>query len=421
MRDRKDNVNVAELIIGDAIIGDKISDEICFHASGGTGFAAEQANNLYDNFMLTPAKIVGDNNVKNGADRMVWFTPVQTKYYSTASASVNAAFENNGHGAYKYITEHGRIMDLEVPKEQYDSAVEIMRNKILAGQVLGVNNPNQADEIVRAGHYTYNQAKNIAEAGNIDSVIYDVSDGAVVGMSVFGISAVINYGLMVIRGTEPNEAAKEALINAGKSGGIALASTVIAGQFAKECSTEFINMVGNGTIAIGSTLLVLSAIDVVKVFNGQISIEKAARNLGCNTAGLFAGKEGYEIGTAIGTAICPGLGTVLGGIFGACIFGSIARSITETLLDTFFEDGTDDIRKMFNSALYRVSREYMLSKEELDALCSSLLKFIDENFLETIKKSPNSRKYVMVFVEKQTKKLVKNRPQVVTCRSIRAY
>ena len=50
-------------------------------------------------------------------------------------------------------------MDLEVPKDQYNLAVEIMRNKILAGWVVGVTDPDQADNIVRAGYFTYSQAK----------------------------------------------------------------------------------------------------------------------------------------------------------------------------------------------------------------------------------------------------------------------
>ena len=112
------NIATTSTVLANEQISEKILDEVRFHASGGTGFAAEQANSLYDNLTLHPAKIVGDNNAKNGADRLVGFTPVQTKYYSTAKASVNAAFENHGSGEYRYVTNHGRVMDLEVPKSK---------------------------------------------------------------------------------------------------------------------------------------------------------------------------------------------------------------------------------------------------------------------------------------------------------------
>ena len=66
MVDNKKTNNIATTltVVAREQITDKISDEIRFHASGGTGFAAEQANNLYDNLTLHPAKIVGDNNEK---------------------------------------------------------------------------------------------------------------------------------------------------------------------------------------------------------------------------------------------------------------------------------------------------------------------------------------------------------------------
>lgn len=408
------NIGIASNVIAGQQIADKVSDEIRFHASGGTGFAAEQANNLYDNLTLTPAKIVGDNNVKNGADRQIWFTPVQSKYYSTARETVNAAFENGGAGEYRYITECGRIMDLEVPKDQYESAIEIMREKIAAGQVADVTDPARADEIVRAGHYTYKQAKNIAEAGNIDSITYDAMDGAVVGLTVFSISSVISFGLMVMRGVDANEAAKIALKGGARVGGIAIASTVIAGQVSKACSTELINAVGEGTIAMGATLLVLSAVDVVKVFNGQISAERAARNLGCNTVGLFAGKEGYELGAAFGTAICPGFGTFIGGIVGAYFCGSVARAVTETLLDSFFGNADDKIRKIFAGELNRAAKEYILTKEELNTMCSSLVKAIDENVLNRLSKDSKAREKIACFVDDLAKVVMKYRGHVKT-------
>lgn len=407
------------LVFGNWPISDKMVEELRFHSTGGTGFAAEQANNLFDNLTFRWAKIVGNNNAKNGPDRQVWFTPIQTKYYSTAKASVDAAFENNGHGAYRYITDNGTVMDLEVPKDQYDSAVELMRDKIVSGQVAGVTDPGQADEIVRSGHYTYNQAKNIARAGNVDSLKYDITDGAVVGLSVFGITSIISYSLMIIRGEDPKKAAIIAAQNGGKAGSICLASTVLAGQFSKACSTDFINTVGAGTIATSSTLIVLSAIDVAKVFSGHISAEKAARNLGCNAVGLFAGRKGYVIGSTIGTAICPGVGTVIGGLCGAYLCGSVARGLTESLLDSFFGNSDDKIRNMFNKELGRIAEEYLLTKEELDILCGGLVKVINEDFLCRLRKCSNPKSVIAEYMDKQAQNLIQCRNKVSTIRNVK--
>ena len=58
----------------------KLYDEEKFHAQQGHGFAAERANTLYDKLTGHDAKIVGDDNIKNGADRIVDGAYIQSKY-----------------------------------------------------------------------------------------------------------------------------------------------------------------------------------------------------------------------------------------------------------------------------------------------------------------------------------------------------
>ncbi|STH18251.1 membrane protein [Escherichia coli] len=52
-------------------------------------------------------------------------------------------------------------MQLEVPRDQYAGAVETMRNKIREGKVPGVTDPAEASRLIRRGHLTYTQARNI--------------------------------------------------------------------------------------------------------------------------------------------------------------------------------------------------------------------------------------------------------------------
>ena len=65
-----------------------------YHTKGGHGFAAEDANALADKWSGKHVDQVGVNNAKNGADRIVNGVEIQTKYCSTASTSIDAAFEN---------------------------------------------------------------------------------------------------------------------------------------------------------------------------------------------------------------------------------------------------------------------------------------------------------------------------------------
>mgnify|MGYP004652700097 FL=1 len=71
-----------------------------FQAAQGHGYAAEQANNLYDFLTGKDAKIVGGDNAKDGPDRMVNGVNIQTKYCHDAASSVQAAFEN---GQCRYV------------------------------------------------------------------------------------------------------------------------------------------------------------------------------------------------------------------------------------------------------------------------------------------------------------------------------
>lgn len=157
--------------------------ERLFSSPSGHGFAAEQGNNLIDRLHGKNASVVGGDNAKNGADRkiinrdgsIIW---IQDKYYSTATNTVSAAFDSET-GNYRYIDAEGKAMQLEVPADQYEKAVELMEKRIEKGKVPGVSDTSEAKNLVRKGNVTYEQAKNIAKAGTFDSLKYDATNGAI--------------------------------------------------------------------------------------------------------------------------------------------------------------------------------------------------------------------------------------------------
>lgn len=53
----------------------------------------------------------------------------------------------------------------EVPKDQYEEDVRLMKEKIKEGKVPGVTNPEDAKKLVKKGLVTYAQAAKIAKAG----------------------------------------------------------------------------------------------------------------------------------------------------------------------------------------------------------------------------------------------------------------
>ena len=60
-----------------------------FHAIRGHGFAAERANTLYDRYTGHDARILGDDNAKNGADRLVDGVEIQSKYCKTGGKCIS--------------------------------------------------------------------------------------------------------------------------------------------------------------------------------------------------------------------------------------------------------------------------------------------------------------------------------------------
>lgn len=203
------------------------------HATQGHGYAAEQVNDGIDTLFGRDARILGDDNAKNGADRMVDGKFIQTKYCQDARTSVNAGFENGGQGSYRYLDKNGNPMQLEVPSDQYDEAVRCMEQKIKEGKVPGVSDPKRAKDLIRKGHVTYAQAKEIAKAGTIESLTFDAAHGVVIGASALGISATITFAQAIWNGESVEKAVDQALIAGLQAGGAGFLIAVGTAQMAR--------------------------------------------------------------------------------------------------------------------------------------------------------------------------------------------
>lgn len=338
------------------------------------GWAAEDANAMADRLAGKRVEQVGRDNSCNGADRIVNGVQISTKYCATAQDSVNAAFQDC---RYRYSG-----MKLEVPKDQYDEAVKLMADKIRSGQVPGVADPAAACDMVVKGNCTYNEARNIAKAGNIDSIKFDVKTQAVTCGLTCGMSFLLTYVNSVRDGKTHKEALKEASSQAAKSGATAMVVGVgtqqllrtavgrsmaasathasrtvvnaacktqlgqqvvektasalvgkqIVGQAAKNVLTKGMrtNMVTGGVMLAAQTIP-----DAVKVCRGKMSCGQFCENTASNAAGLGGGYAGATAGAAIGTAIFPGVGTVIGGIIGGSGGGVAGSSAMRGLCSLF--------------------------------------------------------------------------------------
>lgn len=407
----------------------KLYEEEKFHGRQGHGFAAERANNLYDNLTGHDAKIVGDDNVKNGADRVVDGIFIQSKYCQTGSACVNECFDEQGN--FRYLKD-GKPMQIEVPSDKYDAAVEAMQDKIRKGKVPGVKDINEAENIVRKGHFTYEQARNIAKAGTVESITYDAANGAVAAKSAFGVTAMITLATYLWNGEELEKSLKIATASGLKVGGTAFVTSVLAGQLSKaglnsalvgsseaivsvmgpKASALLINAFRDGgniygaaamksaakllrgnVITAGATVVILSSFDVANIFQGRISGKQLFKNL-ANTATTVAGGTGGWIGgAAVGSAILPGIGTIVGGLVGSVVAGAAAGKATETVLGNFIEDDADEMVRIIQKEFERLAKDYLLNQKEAEKSIDRLGEKLDGSILKDMYASSNRREY----------------------------
>ncbi|MGB9751552.1 MAG: hypothetical protein C0183_08545 [Roseiflexus castenholzii] len=406
-----------------------------YHTKGGHGFAAEDANARNDALRLRNVEITGNANKINGPDRIVDGTPIQTKYFQTPDATINAAFDNTT-GLYRY---QGQV--LEVPADQYDECVEIFQRKIAEGKVPGINDPNEAKDIVRKGYVTYKQARNIARAGNVDSLLFDVQTQSITSTYIFGISFTIDFACRIWHGDKPEEAIQSALQNGIIAGSRTLVSGVISAQVLrtrmaaagavalrsgvnKVASTDLgrtlvhriasaslgrpvygaaaVNHVAKllRTNAITSTisLVALTAPDMYRAaIRRDMSWSQVAKNMAVNGASIVAGSGGWFAGAAAGATIgsvIPGVGTaiggVVGGICGGVLGGFAGASGANKVLDRLIEDDASKMIHLLQSAIEELASDYLLSERECAELMTEVRKTISDTWLKDMYRSGSS-------------------------------
>ena len=370
-----------------------------FNGRQGHGYAAEQGNNLYDTINGRNAEILGDDNAKNGPDRMVDGQLIQTKYCQNANASVNSGFKN---GKYRYLDSNGNPMQLEVPSDQYDEAIRIMEEKIRKGQVPGCKNPKDASKIIRKGNITLKQAINIAKAGTVESLVFDAVHGAVIGLSAAGISSTIILARALWNGEDLDTALDIAMYSGIQAGGITFVTSVISSQITKtsvsnlliEPSNELVKLlpstvrkqllaaIRDGAPIYGAaasknlakllrgnfitqvvTVLVLSSNDIFHYAQGKISGKQLFKEVTTLVSGLIGGGVGGVLLAPLGP-----VGVIIGGIIGTGLSSEAMRR----LLNQFIEDDAVKLIEIVNCRLTILANDYLLSKCELDLVVEVL-------------------------------------------------
>jgi len=384
------------------------AENVIMGAERGHGFAAEKANHLRDILFGEDAVLVGGNNAKNGPDRLVNGVEIQSKYCASGSKCISECFHN---GEFRYYSSNGKPMKIEVPSDKYESALQAMEERIKKGQIKGVSDPAQAKEIVKKGAFTYEQVRNIAKFGTIESLTYDAVNGIKLAGSAMGMSAAISFAVAIWNGEDWDVALKNSLYAGLKVGGTAWIGSIITSQLSRtgieqslRSSTDWIvkkmgaksaawlakNLSGKaiqGVVAMNHiskllrgnlvtgvvTTLVISSVDFVRLFQGKVSGAQVFKNVATTGASVAGGTGGWMGGAAAGTAlgsVVPVIGTtvggIIGGIAGALAGGVAAQKASEVVLDSFIEDDAKEMLRIVEKVFGEIAVEYLLTENEAE-------------------------------------------------------
>lgn len=443
----------------------RIFDEDRFRVpKTGHGWTAERGNNLIDNlkgfFKGEHSKIVGDTDIKNGADRVKIYADgtiyqIQSKYCSTASRSISACFDEHGF-RYMYTDTQDSLsvlkpMSIEVPADQYDAAVEYMKNRIRNNEVPGVTDPEIAVDIVKKGNLTYQQAKHIAKAGTVESILYDSAHSCVTAASSFGISTAVSFALNLWNGESVEASIKESIFQGLKTGGISFIISVLSSQVAKtsinsamvpaskvivhalgpKVSAVIVNafrpaanaiygaaamqsaakLLRGNAITSTVTFVVLSAGDVADIIQGKISWKQLAKNASVSAIGITGGALGYIGGAALGTAILPGAGTVVG-IIVSVAAGLGANEGAKALADLIAEDDADEMIQIIETQFPEIVTEYFLNEEEVNQSVTNLQALLTPQMLKQMYQHKDHEDFARKLIEMAMDPVVAQRAYV---------
>lgn len=405
----------------------------------GHGFAAEQVNHRIDTLMGKKATIVGGDNAKHGADRLVDGRLIQTKYCTTARRSVGAGFDGSD-GKYLYMDTDGKPMHLEVPKDQYVEAVKVFEQKIRDGKVPGVTDPAQAKEIVVKGHITHNQAVNIVKFGTFESIAYDMSEGTVVGLAAGGISFGITATIYYVNTRDSKEAVRIALLQGGKTFGKTLAIYVGVQQLHRLAAVQSVlklvdvnafspsvrtflqkgfgvsrnglNGVLRGTIVTSIVLVaVTTGPDLIKLIRGRMSKAQFVKNLVVASSSVAGGVAGSMVGGVAGAALGPA-GAVVGRFLGGLVGGMAAAVVSDKLMGAIIKEDRVKMVAILQVQIEYLARTFILSEGELERLRDKLDAMLTSTSIQELYASTNRRALANSLIKPAVVSIVRERPRL---------
>lgn len=439
------------------------ADNVVMGGTRGHGFAAEKANHLYDKLLGKDAQLVGGDNAKNGADRLVNGKQIQTKFCNGGGKCISECFEGNN---FRYWNADGSPMQIEVPKDFHQDAVKSFTERVKRNpEQFGISGSDDevkkaaeklAKDTIKESPFTYAQAKNIAKFGTIESLTFDAINGISVAGTAMGVSAVISFATAMWSGEDFDVALKSACYSGLKVGGVAWVSSIASSQLGrtgieqslrpatdwvvKQLGSKTSSMIAN-SLRVGSnqvygaaasshlsklmrgnvvtgvvTVGVLSSVDFYRMFQGRVSGAQVFKNVTNTAASVAGGTAGWMGGAAAGAAIgsfIPIVGTAAGGIIGGILGsfggGAAANKVSSAVMDNLIEDDSKEMQDILSKVFTQLAKDYLLNQTEAETVLTRLQEKLSVDVLRDMYAAKSRQGFANDLIEPLIVAVVKQR------------
>lgn len=376
----------------------------------GHGYAAEYGNNTIDRFLGRSVVNAAQNldssgrQVKDGADRIVNGVPIQTKYYEDPSAFIAKVVVD---GKLRYMQD-GKLMQLEVPKDKYESHVEAFQGKIDRGEIAEIAPGSDAKDYICKGHLTYDQSYMVRQALTVQGAVIDAMNAYNLGKDAAVANFIVHFAMETWNGKSVEEAFRASL----QAGGRELRHSVLVNVAVQQLSRDsfanlfvrnFVNGEKAGFVGIDNPIYKLadsmaekvqaSALaeseigkclgldkvdayqvisttvvvcvsygpDVIKALEGRISGKQMFKNCVVTTASLGVGKFAVWAASKYLGVATGGVGSAIVSIIGGMFGGYAAKR----MMDNYIQDDSERMFIVLKKEFLDVTMQVNLSQEEL--------------------------------------------------------
>lgn len=176
-----------------------------------------------------------------------------------------------------------------------------------------------------------------------------------------------------------------------------------------------------GNIVAGVvTTLVISSVDFVRMFQGEVSATQLFKSFTSTASGVAGGTGGWIAGAAGGAvvgSVIPIVGTTAGGIIGGLVGsfsgGTVASKTVSAVLDQFIEDDAKRMLSIIEKIFGELAFDYLLNTEEANQVIDEFKAKNIPKILRKLHASSNKEEFARNELEPIIVKMVEIRQIVV--------